>query len=122
MIGAWARRLASRPGSVQAAYYVASGLWPLLSYRTFERVTGPKREVWLVKLIGLITVVIGGVLAMDPAGRARQTRVLALGGAAAYMAVEIWYAGVRRRIRTVYLLDAIAEAALVAAWLSRPGR
>lgn len=122
MIATWARRLASRPGSVQAAYYVASGLWPLLSYRTFERVTGPKREAWLVKMIALITVVIGGVLATDPDGRARQTRLLAVGGAAAYAAVETWYAGVRRRIRPVYLLDAVAEAALLAAWLSRPGR
>lgn len=122
MIGEWARRLSARPGSVQAAYYVASGLWPLLSYRSFESVTGPKREEWLVKMIGLLTTLIGGVLATDPAGRERQTRLLAIGAAAAFAVVDTWYAGVRRRIRPVYLLDAVAQAVIVAAWLTRPGR
>lgn len=122
MIGTWARRLSARPGSVQAAYYIASGLWPLLSYRTFEWVTGPKREAWLVKAVGLVTVVIGGVLATDPAGHDLQTRRLAVGGAAAYVAIDTWYAGVRRRIRQVYLLDAVAQAMIVVAWLTRRDR
>lgn len=108
-----------RPGAVQAAYYLASGAWPLLAYRSFERVTGRKREPWLVKMVAMITMVIGGVLATDPAGATRQARLLGVGSAAAYAMVDLWYAGIRSRIRAVYLLDAAAEAGFVAAWLAR---
>lgn len=31
----------------QAAYYIVTGPWPLLSLRSFEAVTGPKADEWL---------------------------------------------------------------------------
>ena len=34
-------------------YYVASGLFPLVSMELFERLTGPKRDRWLVQMVGL---------------------------------------------------------------------
>lgn len=113
------RDLLGRPGALQAAYYLAAGAWPLIAYRSFEVVTGRKREPWLVKMVALITMVIGGVLATDPTGAARQTRLLGVGSATAYALVDVWYAGVRSRISPVYLLDAVAEAGLVARWLAR---
>ncbi len=36
-----------------SAFYVATGIWPVLSRRSFEAVTGPKREDWLVKTFGV---------------------------------------------------------------------
>jgi hypothetical protein len=108
-------------GAVQGAYYLLSGLWPIVSYRTFEWVTGPKRERWLVKTVGLLTVAIGSTLVRDPDGRSRQTRHLAIAIAIAYGAIDVWYAGLVRRIRPVYLLDAMAEMAFIAAWLRGTG-
>ncbi|MBW3612499.1 MAG: hypothetical protein KY392_01405 [Chloroflexi bacterium] len=71
----------SQPGTppppvagLQAAYYAVSGAMPLVAYPLFERITGPKREPWLVKTVGLITVAIAWVLARDPANRHPQTR------------------------------------------------
>lgn len=122
VLARYARRAADRPGLVQAAYYLVSGTWPLVAYRSFEAVTGPKREPWLVKMVGLLTMVIGGVIATDPAGRTPQTRRLAIGAAVAYATVDVWYAAVRRRIRPIYLMDAMAEAALAGAWLARRHR
>ena len=122
MIRRTVRTAVAAPGAVQAAYYIASGAWPLVAYRSFELVSGPKREPWLVKMVGLITIVVGVVLATDPAGTSRQTRLLGIGAAGAYAAVDTWYAGVRRRISPVYLLDAAAEAALAGLWLARPRR
>ena len=107
------------PAAAQALYYLISGSWPLVAYRSFEMVTGRKREPWLVKMVGLLTIVAGGVLASDPSGSARQTRALGVGSALAYAAVDIWYAGLRRRISLVYLLDALVELGFVAAW-TRP--
>ena len=108
--------ITAAPATVQGTYYVVSGTWPLIAYRSFEAITGRKREPWLVKMVGLLTVVVGGVLVTDPVGRTRQARRLGVGSALAYAAVDVWYAGVRRRISPVYLLDAFVELSLVAAW------
>lgn len=114
-----ARRYLRRPGLLQASFYAVAGLWPIVAYRSFERISGPKREPWLVKTVGLLTVVIAGALAADVEGRSPATRRLAIGSAAAYGAIDVYYAGVRRRISPVYLLDAVAEAALLGLWLAR---
>jgi hypothetical protein len=36
----------------QSIYYIATGLWPVFNLRSFERVTGPKTDGWLVKQAG----------------------------------------------------------------------
>lgn len=102
---------------VQGGFYVATGLWSLLSINTFQRITGPKHDVWLVKTIGVIVTVIGAVLA-SAALRGRVTpevEALAVGSAAGLAGIDVVYVA-RRRISPVYLLDAMAEAALIALW------
>jgi hypothetical protein len=107
----------------QAAMYVATGLWPLLSMRTFEAVTGEKAEDWLVKTVGTLIVVIGTTLAVA-AFRDRVTSEIALlgvGSALALIAIDVVYVA-RRVIPPIYLADAAVEAVLVSLWLSRwPG-
>ena len=49
---------------LQAAYYVGTGLWSLVHRRSFERVTGPKREYWLVRTVGALAVAIGAALGL----------------------------------------------------------
>ena len=44
---------------MQAAFYVSTGVWPLLHRRSFERVTGPKTDFWLAQTVGLIVAAIG---------------------------------------------------------------
>lgn len=109
-------------GRLHAAFYLVGGIWPLLAYRSFEALTGPKREPWLVKTVGLLTLLAGAVIAADPTGSERSTRRLAVGTALAFASVDTWYAGVRRRIRPIYLLDALAELGFAAAWLARRPR
>lgn len=47
---------------VQGIYFLITGIWPLLSMKTFLLITGPKTDLWLVKTFGLILAVIGAVL------------------------------------------------------------
>ncbi len=108
-----------RVALAQGVYYVASGLWPIVSLQTFERVTGPKVDGWLVRMVGLLAATIGGVLggralAGDPARP--PDAALAIGSAASFAAIDVVYAG-RGRISKIYLADAAVELALVAAWL-----
>jgi hypothetical protein len=104
----------------QGAYFGATGLWPILHLRSFEAVTGPKPEGWLVKTVGGLLSVIGLTLVASSRRPAvgRESALLAAGSAAALAAVDIWYAGVRRRISPVYLADAPVEIALVLGWIA----
>lgn len=101
----------------QGVYFAATGIWPLLHMPSFEAITGRKTDRWLVRTVGALIGVVGGVLVS--AGRRGRTtpeiRALAVGTAAALAAVDVFYVG-RRRIPPVYLLDAAAEMALIAAW------
>jgi hypothetical protein len=109
----WAERLAL----LQGGFDVVTGLWPIVHLRSFEAVTGPKPEGWLVKTVGALVTVIGGTLLFAGARRrvGPELRLLGAGTAAAFTAVDVIYTA-KRRISPVYLLDAVAETALLAGW------
>ncbi len=104
---------------VQGLYYLATGLWPLLSLQTFMRVTGPKTDGWLVRTVGLL-VGVSGLALLLAAWSHRVTPemiLLGIGQAVALATIDVVYA-VRGRISKIYLLDAVAEAVLVAGWVA----
>jgi hypothetical protein len=107
----------------QGIFYLAAGVWPLLNMRTFERVTGPKSDKWLVKTAGALITAIGGALALAGASRrvSPEIELLAVTSAAGLTAIDIVYV-TKGRISPVFLLDAVAELALIGGWLaaSRP--
>ena len=106
-----------RLARLQAIFYIVTGVWPFVSMRSFEAVTGPKVDRWLVKTVGALVAVIGSGLAI--ASRRRQLApelvLVAAGSAAALATIDTVYVA-KRRISPVYLLDAIAEVALLAGW------
>lgn len=102
----------------QGLYYVATALWALFSVGTFQKVTGPKTDVWLVKTVGVLVAAIGGALSI--AGyRRRETPEIGLlgaGSAAGLAGIDAYYAG-RRRISAVYGLDALVELIFLGCWI-----
>lgn len=112
-----ARSRAAATAITQGTYYLATGIWPFVSMRSFIAVTGPKTDLWLVRTVGGLVGVVGGVL-LAAGRRERVTpelRWLGAGSAAALGMIESYYA-LKGRIAPVYLADAVAEAALVGAW------
>lgn len=109
--------LASAVAAGQGAFYLATGVWPLVHDRSFQAVTGPKVDVWLVKTVGSLVAVVGGVLLAAGLRRSvpAELRVIAAGSAAALAAIDLVYAA-RGRISPIYLADAVVEIGLVAAW------
>jgi hypothetical protein len=105
--------------AVQSVYYLLTGAWPLVHRRSFERVTGPKSDFWLVEAVGITVAAIGLGLA-QAAGRGRpippELRSVAAAAAAGLGALEIVYVS-RRRISPVYLVDAAIESAFLCDWL-----
>lgn len=99
--------------AAQGAYYVVTGMWPLVSMSTFEAVTGPKTDDWLVKMVGALAAVIGATLLVS----IRRVPVagpivfLAVAAATAFTAIDV-VSTLNGTIRPVYLGDAAVEAIL----------
>ena len=113
------RSLAATVSLVHGLYYVLGGLWPRVSMRTFEMVSGPKRDRWLVRTTALLMGVIGLVLTMAGLRQrdAVEFPVLGAGSAASLAGIDIVYAR-RGRISRIYLLDGAIEILLVLAWIA----
>lgn len=111
-------RLADRLARFQGWFYLTTGLWPLGSPGTFQRVTGTKLDFWLAQTVGLLLAAFGAVLLLAARG-GRLTKELALLGAlqAAVLAGVDLYCVAQPRTTPAYLLDGVLEAGLVAGWL-----
>jgi hypothetical protein len=109
---------------LQGIYFTITGIWPILHIRSFEAVTGPKKDKWLVKTVGVLVAVVGVVLtASARKGQpSKDLEAVAVGSAAALSAVDVVYVS-KKRISPIYLLDTVAEAFLITGWLlGRKGR
>ncbi len=114
---------------LQGLYYVPTAVWPLVSMSSFEAVTGPKTDHWLVNTVAVLLLAIGATFLVS-AWRRRvpvETLVLGLGCAIALTAIDVVYVS-RGVILPVYLLDAAPEVVLIVGWsavglaaLRRPG-
>jgi hypothetical protein len=106
------------PALLQSLFYGVTGIWPLVSPRTFQLVTGPKVDFWLVNTAGVLITAIAAALGL--AGLRRrvtvETRLLGVGSALGLTAIDLAYVA-RRRISPVYLLDALAEVGLIGLWI-----
>ncbi|KAA2239343.1 hypothetical protein F0L74_24370 [Chitinophaga agrisoli] len=101
----------------QGAYFAISGIWPVLHYASFEKVTGPKTDVWLVKTVGALLWLIGMLLivAAIRGETGSSTIIAAMGSAVILLLVDVIYV-VRQVIRPIYLADGVAEFTLLALW------
>ena len=107
----------------QGVFYLLTGLWAIVHLPSFEAVTGPKTDDWLVKTVGVLVTVIGGVLVLA-ARRQRVTAEIALlaaGSALGLAGIDLVDAlsGV---ISPIYLLDAAVEIVIALLWVAARSR
>jgi hypothetical protein len=81
-------------------------------------VTGPKADFWLAQTVGALVASIGGVLLLGARRKSVDLELEALGAVSAtgMGAIDVIFS-LRGRIAKVYLLDAAAEALVVAGWV-----
>jgi hypothetical protein len=111
-------KLLQKVALTQGVFYVASGVWPLVDIDSFQAVTGPKADLWLVRTVGVLVVVIGSVL-ITAARRSKigvEVVALAVGSALGLAGIDIVYV-LSRTISPIYLADAVVELGLVTAWM-----
>lgn len=101
----------------QGVFDMVFGAWPIAHLPSFEVVTGPKVDGWLVKAVGSLLTVVGGVLLAAGAKRrvTPELRALAMGKGLALATIDFVYVS-RKRIPRVYLLDAALHLGFVGAW------
>ena len=110
-------RMATWIARVQGWFYLLTGLWAVVDINSFQRVTGPKLDLWLVKTVGVLVIVIGASLLAAARERRYGTPilVLAVGSALGLAGIDLIYA-LGGRISPIYLLDAAAEIVLAVLW------
>lgn len=98
-------------------YNVLNGLWPLLHMASFEAVSGPKADRWLVRTVAGLLVTVGAaqLAAGSSPAALRQARLLGIGTAGTLGTISLLY-GARGRISRIYLWDVPVEGAWAAAW------
>jgi hypothetical protein len=88
--------------------------------RSFEAVTGPKHDKWLVKTVGTLVTTIGSTLLLsafrEPFSEA--ARFLGVSSAVALTGIDTIYA-TKGTIPKIYLADAAAEIFIVAMLMRR---
>jgi hypothetical protein len=102
---------------IQGIFYLATGIWPLVDIASFQMVTGPKADLWLVKTVGVLVAVIGAVLVAASRNHrvTGEIVILATGSAVGLAAIDVIYAS-SGRISPVYLADAAAETGIAILW------
>jgi hypothetical protein len=111
---------------LQGLYYLATGVWPLVSIETFQLVTGPKTDNmptglevdhWLVMTVGVLVTAIGLTLLVAAWRRTYPGEVgfLAVASAAGLAGIDVLYVN-RHVIPPIYLADAATEVALILGW------
>lgn len=104
---------------VQALYYTITGLWPLIDIGSFMQITGPKTDIWLVKMVGLLSTVIGLTLLLHYFNKKKpvpEAGVLGVGGALSFAFIDVYYA-LTDVISNVYMADAAVQVVFVLMWI-----
>ena len=98
----------------QATYYLVTGPWPVAHFRSFERITGPKPDRFVVESAGMLFAASGCALAVGASsgGRDRAARVLSVAVPLLSAVVTLRH---RPQLRAVYLVDAVTQCGL-AVW------
>ena len=103
----------------QAIYYLLLGLWPLINYDTYQRLTGRGAEVdpWQLRLIGMLLAVIGAALLAGVYRGYLTPEMVILGAGSAFVLLVTHVVAVaQQRVSSVYIIDAAVESVFLLWW------
>ena len=101
-----------------AGYYLVTGIWPVSGIESFQKVSGRKTDIWLVKTVTLLILVVGATIGAAGLRKRVTPEIagLAIGSSAALTTIDVIYVS-KRQISPVYLLDGLANVILIAGWV-----
>ena len=99
---------------IQGWFYILTGLWPIVHMPSFEKVSGPKTDKWLVRTVSLMILSSGLIFVLFHESRAAL--FLAIMNAFFLMSIDLYYVW-KRIIWKSYLVDAVIEAGFIVIYL-----
>jgi uncharacterized membrane protein len=109
-----------KPALIQGVYYSLTAIWAIVDISSFMAVTGPKTDIWLVKTVGLLILVIGLTLLISKFRNkdllSPEITFLGIASAASFISIDVYYVAIDR-ISPVYLADAVAQLLLILLWM-----
>lgn len=99
----------------QGIYYLITALWAIIHIKSFEKVTGPKTDHWLVYTVAGMIVCSSLVFlsaSIGPFPVSKEVLILAFSNAFVLAFIDIAFS-LKNIIRKIYLLDAAAEISLI---------
>ena len=92
---------------IQGIFYLTTGIWPVLHIDSFMWVTGSKTDIWLVKMVGLLSITIS-ISMFSQLKQNQQPILLSISSAISFLAIDVYYV-INGTISRVYLADAAIE-------------
>jgi len=106
-------------GLAQGLYYFVTGLWPLLSFATYQSMTGIAATGGMAQMFGVSLVIMAIVIAMASIRQAVSLEILVLAvGSGAVIALAEFVLVAQRILPKVYLIDMVARIVLIGLWVS----
>jgi len=103
---------------VQGSYFLITGIWSLIHIDSFQRVTGRKTDLWLVKTVGILVSAIGAGLIL--AGVTQQFDsgliFIAMASTIGLIGIELVYI-YEDVISPIYGIDAVIEVGFLIWWV-----
>ena len=102
---------------IQGIYYFLTGVWGIVDIESFMMVTGPKVDIWLVKTVSVLVIAISLVFLYAGIRKriTQETILLAVASALGFIIIDVYYVSINR-ISAIYLMDALAQLALLTGW------
>jgi hypothetical protein len=102
----------------QGVYYLITALWGILDIDSFMAVTGPKKDVWLVKTVSVLIVPIAVCLISFLFFKSDPMSAIILGlTSTAGLAIIDFYYSIRDVISDVYMVDGAVQVLLFIWWI-----
>lgn len=102
--------------NVHGVYLLIGGAWPLLHLRSFEAITGPKSDDFLVRSVALLLLLAGSILlAQRKAPFERSAVQMAMGTSFSLGCVAV-ISALGGWIWKIYLIDGAIHLLFVLAW------
>lgn len=96
---------------IQGIYYVITGMWPLVHLKSFEAISGNKKDHWLVFTVGLLILSSGLVFLYGALNRENVTPeiiLLSVANTLSFIFIDVYFSW-KKVIRKVYLMDGLIE-------------
>ncbi|MGV9013135.1 MAG: hypothetical protein ACOH13_11120 [Flavobacteriales bacterium] len=100
-----------------ALYLLIGGAWPLLSLRTFEEVTGPKSDHFLVRTVALILVLVASILFTQRKPPVERSAVFTAMGISCILGSVALFSAAGGWVWKVYFIDGGMHLLFASAWV-----